>query len=41
MHAPMQTWRKILESRPFANFADIKRVFNAADTHEKYNKWKP
>ncbi|WP_093388582.1 type II toxin-antitoxin system HigB family toxin [Rugamonas rubra] len=30
-HAPMQAWRKILESRPFANFADIKRVFNATD----------
>ena len=28
---PMQAWRKIIESRPFANFADIKRAFNAVD----------
>ena len=28
---PMQAWRKIIESRPFSNFADIKNVFNATD----------
>lgn len=30
-HAPMQAWRKIIESRPFMNFADIKSAFNATD----------
>ena len=28
---PMQAWRKIIESRPFVSFADIKTAFNAAD----------
>lgn len=28
---PMQAWRKIIESRPFVNFADIKTSFNATD----------
>ncbi|MBC7502375.1 MAG: type II toxin-antitoxin system HigB family toxin [Herminiimonas sp.] len=28
---PMQAWRKIVESRPFVNFADVKTVFNATD----------
>ena len=27
----MQAWRKIIESRPFVNFADIKSAFNAMD----------
>lgn len=30
-NAPMQAWRKIVESRAFVNFADIKTVFNATD----------
>ncbi|MBC7490079.1 MAG: type II toxin-antitoxin system HigB family toxin [Glaciimonas sp.] len=30
-HTPMQAWRKIIESREFANFADIKTTFNATD----------
>ena len=33
---PLQTWRKIIESRSFANFADIKSVFNAADKVKDY-----
>ena len=28
---PLQAWRKIVESRSFVNFADIKTAFNAAD----------
>ena len=28
---PMQAWRKIIESRLFVSFADIKTAFNAAD----------
>lgn len=28
---PLQVWRKILESRTYANFADIKTTFNATD----------
>jgi mRNA interferase HigB len=28
---PLQAWRKIVESRPFANFAEIKATFNAVD----------
>jgi mRNA interferase HigB len=28
---PMQAWRKIVESRSFSNFADIKAAFNATD----------
>lgn len=33
---PMQAWRKIVESRPFANFAEIKAVFNATDKVREY-----
>ena len=28
---PLQAWRKIIESRSFINFADIKTAFNAID----------
>jgi mRNA interferase HigB len=28
---PLQGWRKIVESREFLNFADIKTTFNATD----------
>lgn len=28
---PLQAWRKIIESRPFVSFADIKTAFNATD----------
>lgn len=28
---PMQAWRKIIEARPWVNFADIKSAFNATD----------
>lgn len=28
---PLQVWRKIVESRSFANFADLKQTFNAVD----------
>lgn len=28
---PLQAWRKLVESRPFANFADLKDTFNATD----------
>lgn len=28
---PLQAWRKVVESRDFANFADIKTTFNATD----------
>jgi mRNA interferase HigB len=28
---PLQAWRKIVESRDFANFAEMKSAFNAAD----------
>jgi mRNA interferase HigB len=28
---PMQAWRKIVESRDFVSFADIKTAFNATD----------
>ncbi|MES2117519.1 MAG: type II toxin-antitoxin system HigB family toxin [Pseudomonadota bacterium] len=27
----LQAWRKIVESRPYANFAEIKATFNAVD----------
>lgn len=30
-HVPLQVWRKALEGRDFANYADIKSVFNATD----------
>jgi len=28
---PLQSWRKVVESRPFTNYADIKATFNATD----------
>ncbi|WP_343732845.1 type II toxin-antitoxin system HigB family toxin [Duganella sp.] len=28
---PLQTWRKSIESRDFAGFADLKSVFRSAD----------
>jgi mRNA interferase HigB len=28
---PLQTWRKIIESRTFASFAEVKTVFNTID----------
>lgn len=28
---PLQAWRKIVESRPFLSFADMKLTFNAID----------
>lgn len=28
---PLQAWRKIIESRSFISFSDIKTAFNAAD----------
>ena len=35
-HAPLQGWRKIVESRTFASFADIKTSFNATDKVADY-----
>lgn len=29
--APLQAWRKIVESRPFLSFSDLKSMFNATD----------
>jgi len=28
---PLQAWRRIIESRPFTSFSDLKRTFNAID----------
>lgn len=28
---PLQAWRKIIESRSFVSFADLKSMFNATD----------
>lgn len=28
---PLQAWRKIVEARDFANFAEVKNTFNATD----------
>jgi len=28
---PLRVWRKIVESRPFLSFADLKSMFNASD----------
>lgn len=28
---PLQAWRKVIESRPFQNFAELKSTFNATD----------
>lgn len=30
-NAPMQSWRRVIESRTFANFADLKTAFHTAD----------
>lgn len=29
--APLQAWRTTMQSRAFANFAEVKRSFNSAD----------
>lgn len=29
--APLQAWRKIVQTGTFANYADLKRAFNATD----------
>lgn len=34
---PLQAWRKIVESRAFFNFADLKSVFNATDRVGEYH----
>ena len=36
-HAPMQAWRKIVESSTFANFADIKAAFNAVNKVDDFH----
>lgn len=33
---PLQTWRRIIESRDFATFAELKSVFNSADKVDMY-----
>ncbi len=33
---PLQAWRKIIESRSFANFAEIKTTFNSVDKVTDY-----
>lgn len=33
---PMQAWRKVIESRMFMNFAEIKATFNATDKVGNY-----
>lgn len=33
---PLQAWRKIIESRSFANFAALKSAFNATDRVANY-----
>jgi mRNA interferase HigB len=33
---PLQAWRKVVESRDFVNFADIKKTFNATDKVDIY-----
>ena len=33
---PLQVWRRIVESRGFAGFSDIKRTFNAVDRVGKF-----
>ena len=30
-NAPLQAWRKIVQTGTFANYADLKRAFNATD----------
>ena len=35
-HEPLQTWRKIVESRKFDNFSEIKASFNAVDKVDGY-----
>lgn len=33
---PLQAWRKVVESRDFVNFADLKTAFNATDKVDIY-----
>jgi mRNA interferase HigB len=33
---PLQVWRRIIESRTFAGFADIRKTFNSVDRVEKF-----
>jgi mRNA interferase HigB len=33
---PLQAWRKILESRSFENYAEIKKTFNAVDKVDRF-----
>jgi mRNA interferase HigB len=33
---PLQAWRKIVESRPYVNFAELKSAFNATDRVAEY-----
>lgn len=33
---PLQAWRKIVESRAFSNFAEVKATFNAVDKVDTY-----
>lgn len=33
---PLQAWRKVVESRDFVNFADIKSAFNATDKVDQF-----
>ena len=33
---PLQVWRKIIESRAFANYSEIKKTFNAVDKVGNY-----
>lgn len=34
--APLQAWRRIVESRPFLNYAELKAAFNATDRVADY-----
>lgn len=36
-HAPMQAWRKIVESSTFANFADIKTAFDVTNKVDDFH----
>lgn len=33
---PLQVWRRIIESRAFAGFADIRKTFNSVDRVGKF-----
>ena len=44
---PLQTWRKAVETRDFANFAELKAAFNSVDKAGEFhvfdiggNKWR-